>query len=161
MTDETKYIGSITSNTTTNGTDWTYTHGGSGSGVGGALGSSTSGPSGSGGTLWQPTVTTTTDTWTGITFRDPEKEIEVLRSFVEKIIDKAFEKESIKENEVCLIKVPNELFDTDVLQLLLEHIKGYKVQVVFIPETVDTESIKFIPEKYISDEIILAMKLNE
>ena len=147
-----KYIGSVLSNdssytiTTSDGTNIDWSHNGY---------TSTTQP------YNQSITTTTTDTWTTINWENENEVIKELRQVINKLIDKSFKKKVIKDGQVCLIKVPNQLFQSNALQKIVDHIEKRKIKVVFIPEQIDKDNIKFISEKYITDEILLAMKLNE
>ena len=67
---------------------------------------------------------------------------------------------NIRDDEICIIKLPSEFFLYDHITTLLNYMKKKNKNILFLPDVVDNYNIKFIPKKYITQEILLSVKLN-
>lgn len=111
------------------------------------------------------TINTTTEAGTiigqdpwNIIFTDDEK-IE-LRNIAAKNIKDQLIKLKTNNGEVCFIQIPFSTYNVEFVKMLNSQLKSLNINnVVFIPDNINMESLKIIPEEYITHELILAVKL--
>jgi hypothetical protein len=87
------------------------------------------------------------------------EEIVYLRHMVSNLMDdkSGFKIRKRKANRFIIVKMPNRFFGlADASSIIKE---GLEKNILFIPTTISEDTIKFLPKELITQELILAIKL--